>query len=175
MRLFRNQPWGEFVHLLHRTYSCRERHLLQHRFFMKSIDRTTRAFSVHTRRGKLLRVSREQYLRTDLGCGTTCYRSPFFGVPQQVDALPKPETHENGLLVLDKYNFATDGSLELNVPVLSRIIVMETVLQEVRNLNSNAFSRLESLIKSGEKQIIYFSNEHHKVIHKQTQRRKPKR
>ena len=133
MRHFRNQPWGEFVHLLHRTYSCRERHLLQHRFFMKSIDRTTRAFSVHTRRGKLLRVSREQYLRTDLGCGTTCYRSPFFGVPQQVDALPKPETHENGpYLVLDTNIILQQMDLlELNVPVLSRIIVMETVLQRL--------------------------------------------
>ena len=120
---------------------------------------------MHTRRGKLLRVSREQYLRTDLGCGTTCYRSPYFGVPQQIDALPKPETHEHGpYLVLDTNIILQQMDLlELNVPVISRIIVLETVLHEVRNLNSSTFSRLESLIKSGEKQIVYFSNEHHKA------------
>ena len=52
---------------------------------------------------------------------------PLFGVPQQVDALPKPETHENGpYLVLDTNIILQQMDLlELNVPVLSRIIVLK--------------------------------------------------
>ena len=51
--------------------------------------------------------------------------------------------------------------LELNVPPLSRIIILETVFDELKNLNSTTFSRLETLLKANEKQIIFFSNEHH--------------
>ena len=127
------------------------------------IKKTTKAFSVHTRRGKLLRVSKEQYLRTDLGCGTTCYNSPFHGIAQQIEAMPTPENHEYSSYIVLDTNVALQQMdlLELNVPPLSRIIILETVFDELKNLNSTTFSRLETLLKANEKQIIFFSNEHH--------------
>ena len=100
------------------------------------IKKTTKAFSVHTRRGKLLRVSKEQYLRTDLGCGTTCYNSPFHGIAQQIEAMPTPENHESSSYRVIDTNGALQQMdlLELNVPPLSRIIILETVFDVLKNL-----------------------------------------
>ena len=123
------------------------------------IKKTTKAFSVHTRRGKLLRVSKEQYLRTDLGCGTTCYNSPFHGIAQQIEAMPTPENHEySSYLVLDT-NVALQQMdlLELNVPPLSRIIILEIAFDELKNLNSTTLVDL-NFIKAMKANYFFSKN-----------------
>ena len=64
--------------------------------------------------------------------------------------MPTPENHEYSSYIVLDTNVALQQMdlLELNVPPLSRIIILETVFDELKNLNSTTFSRLETLLKA---------------------------
>lgn len=130
--------------------------------FVGRMEKTARAFPVHTRRGKLLRVVREHYLREDVGCGITWYNSEDdHGV--QLESVPAPvDPAFSHYLVLDTNIVLKQiDLLELNVLPMSRVIITQTVLEEVQHLNSAVYNRLVALIQSIKRQIIMFPNEHH--------------
>lgn len=51
----------------------------------------------------------------------------------------------------------------LEHPAIKDVIILSTVLQEVRNQNRSVYTRLKELIRNADKRFFYFSNEHHKV------------
>eukprot|EP00505_MAST-04D_sp_SCG-Rhode-Island_P002029 Stramenopile-MAST_4_protein_2029 len=128
--------------------------------------KTAHAFPVHTRRGKLLRVVREHYLRDDLGCGTTCWQQEQ-GVLHLSENLPRPvDANYVDYLVLDTNVVLKQiDLLELNVLPLSRLIIMQTVLEEVQHKSNSIYNRLVQLVQHSERQTILFPNEHHTETH----------
>jgi exosome complex exonuclease DIS3/RRP44 len=132
---------------------------------------SARAHTVLTRRGRVIRKVREHYLRDDLGCGTLCH----IGLqPLRIEELPAAPVTKSGMgdsiyLVLDtnvvlKQMDLLEHTVENNVVgagPLSRCIILQTVLDEVKHQNLSIFNRLQSLLTSPERQHVMFPNEHH--------------
>lgn len=121
-----------------------------------------KAFTHVTRRGKVLKRVREHYLRDDLGCGTV-HRTGT--EPLRIHRLPQPPVGAASAtyLVLDTNVVLKQMDvLEHKSPDLSRVILLQTVLDEVRHQNASLLNRLMALAGSSSKQYVIFSNEHHR-------------
>ena len=162
-------------------------HTHTRRLQMESSDQArwrARAHTVLTRRGRVLRKVREHYLRDDLGCGTLC---PIGLAPIQIEELPSmPVSGSDGnanvdsvYLVLDtnvvlkqmdllEHTVRTKAGEAVGSGPLSRCIILQTVLDEVKHQNLSIFNRLQTLLTSAERQHVMFPNEHHTETYVET-------
>lgn len=113
-----------------------------------------KSFVKKTKKGKVLKVVREHYLRDDIYSG-----SPL-------DAQCDPESHKLSAeaphyLVIDT-NIALHQMDLLEHTSVTDAIVTSVVLEEVRARNSSVYQRLRGLIASPTKRFYVFANEHHK-------------
>ena len=131
--------------------------MLSHKTFLKK-----------TRRGKVIKVVREHYLRDDLGCGIRgcpeCYGeedendaaaaapslSPACAprLPRRPGPSPCPSlVAEPHYLVLDT-NVVLDqiDVLEEAVDGLDNVVILQTVMEEVRHRSSPVYKRLKDVI-----------------------------
>ncbi|CAM9455731.1 unnamed protein product [Pylaiella littoralis] len=118
----------------------------------------SRAFFKKTRKGKILRVVSDHYLRDDIGCGS------LVGNPVSNEDLLRlaEESVMKRFLVLDTNVVLNQMDLLDNPsPALSCVIVLQTVMQEVRHNNLSLFRRLKQLLKEDSRVFIFFANEHH--------------
>lgn len=113
----------------------------------------------------ILQIVREHYLRTDIWCGsaacTTCEQEEH----DQVLA-PKPESLSNKYkfphyLILDT-NVVLDQIDVLEEEILQNVIILHTVLDEVKHKSSVVYKKLRDILKRGSRQFYVFVNEHHK-------------
>ncbi|KAH8278565.1 hypothetical protein KR018_005241 [Drosophila ironensis] len=125
---------------------------------------TLREFTRKTKRGNILKIVREHYLRDDIGCGSELCRQCFQNDSYQLSALPEirsslfPFPH---YLVLDT-NVVLDQIDVLEEDALCNVIVLSTVLQEVRHKSSAIFKRFNELLHDRTRHFYVFVNEHHK-------------
>ena len=115
-----------------------------------------RVFFRRSRKGKVVRVVDDKYLRSDVGAGYHC------GVaisPQQLQDFLQM-TPDKELLVIDT-NIALHeiDVLEFKCPATACVAVPQTVLQELRHLNLSVFHRLKALITNTELRYVFFPNE----------------
>ncbi|CAM9803551.1 unnamed protein product [Scytosiphon promiscuus] len=118
----------------------------------------SRAFFKKTRKGKILRVVSDHYLRDDIGCGS------LSGKPVSNEDLVQlaRESVTKRFLVLDTNVVLNQMDLLDNPsPALSCVIVLQTVLQEARHNNLSLFRRLKQLLKDDSRVFVFFANEHH--------------
>ncbi|KAI0287919.1 RNB-domain-containing protein [Russula brevipes] len=123
---------------------------------------TQRKFFKKTARGKVVKIIRERYLRDDVPCGiekcrectsTPVPRLPFSGV---VDHKLFP----NGHFVLPDTNvFLAQMDLMESSYFKTPIILLQTVLEEVRHRSLPLYNRLKALMKSDENRTWMFYNE----------------
>jgi len=125
-----------------------------------------------TRRGGVLKVVREHYLRDDICCGsgscTQCITdspslatSPYF----PSDTCPFPH-----YIVLDS-NAVLHQMDVLEDPVFQNVIVLQTVLNEVKHRSYSAYKRIRDLIAIKERNFYVFSNEHHRDTYTERQKK----
>ena len=113
-----------------------------------------------------MRVVREHYLREDIGCGISWYQSDDDNGIELESILPPVDPAYSKYLVLDTNIVLKQiDLLELSIVPLSRIVITQTVLDEVQHLNSAIYNRLVSIIQDINRQIILFPNEHHVDTH----------
>eukprot|EP00752_Nemacystus_decipiens_P011314 g10054.t1 len=118
----------------------------------------SRAFFKKTRKGKILRVVSDHYLRDDIGCGSLA-GNPVSS--EDLDQLARDSAMKR-FLVLDTNVVLNQMDLLDNPsPALSCVIVLQTVLQEARHNNLSLFRRLKQLLKDDSRVFIFFANEHH--------------
>ena len=121
-----------------------------------SLGAIRKVFYKRTRKGSVVRVVNEKYCRTDLGFGY------LHGTKLNIDDLGDliDQSLHKSLVVIDT-NIALRyiDLLEQNCPALSLILITQTVLQELRNLNLSVFRRLQALCKDASKTAIFFPNE----------------
>ncbi|XP_072784389.1 exosome complex exonuclease RRP44 isoform X1 [Taeniopygia guttata] len=131
---------------------------------------TSRTFVKRTRAGAVVKVVREHYLRDDIACGAAACRlcpraAPGGGSAPGLEARPGgpgsslcPGPH----FLLPDTNLLLHQIDILEDPVIKNVIVLQTVLQEVRNRSAPVYKRIRDLIQNPEKHFYSFTNEHHR-------------
>ncbi|KAG0266938.1 exosome catalytic subunit dis3 [Actinomortierella ambigua] len=110
-----------------------------------------KSFYQKNRSGSVFKVIREHYLRDDIGCGIeTCKRC------KQTEAPLSATPNINKLYPLP--HFLIDL---MEKPQISNVIVLQTVLEEVRNLSVPIYRRVRDIIADKDRKFFVFSNEHH--------------
>ena len=134
---------------------------------------THKVFFRKTRRNKILKVVREHYLRDDLICGSAacdeCPSKCAEGAKSSFPLSPDPKSLCPGL-VPDAHYLVVDTNvvlhnidvLEVNEGGLKDVIVLQTVLEEVRHRSSPIYKRLCDLLADSRRRFFVFINEHHK-------------
>ena len=125
----------------------------------------SKTFVKKTRKGNVLKVTREHYLRDDVGCGVNgCILCRMKSTDVILDSSPAsnskrcpfphyilPDTN----IILRQIDFLED-------PVIENVIILQIVLQEVKHQNPGIYKRLRDIIASKSRKFYVFSNEHHK-------------
>ncbi|XP_053792692.1 exosome complex exonuclease RRP44 [Vidua chalybeata] len=131
---------------------------------------TSRTFVKRTRAGAVVKVVREHYLRDDIACGAAACRlcppaAPGNGSAPGLEARPSgpasslcPGPH----FLLPDTNLLLHQIDILEDPVIKNVIVLQTVLQEVRNRSAPVYKRIRDVIQNPEKHFYSFTNEHHR-------------
>ncbi|EKM74947.1 hypothetical protein AGABI1DRAFT_80468 [Agaricus bisporus var. burnettii JB137-S8] len=123
---------------------------------------TQRKFFKKTARGKVIKVLRERYLRDDVSCGIrgciACHSSLEHSLP--ASGAPHP-SFPNGHFVLPDTNiFLSQMDLMEATLFTPPIILLQTVMEEVRHRSLALYNRLKALTKTDDKKIWVFYNEY---------------
>ncbi|XP_014350359.1 exosome complex exonuclease RRP44 [Latimeria chalumnae] len=123
----------------------------------------SKTFLKKTRSGGVMKIVREHYLRDDIWCGCQgCGECPQDGAPLQ----PQPGLESS--LCAAAYYILLDTNVVLHQidiledPVIRNVIILQTVLQEVRNRSAPVYKRIKDVINNPEKLFYTFTNEHHR-------------
>ncbi|XP_071559206.1 exosome complex exonuclease RRP44 [Temnothorax nylanderi] len=127
---------------------------------------TTKIFFRKTKGGKIFKTVREHYLRDDIYCGfktcTKCKARLRDMVLEEEDAgakstlIPSPY-----FLVLDT-NIILDQIDILEEDVITNVIILQTVLEEIRHKSSTVYKKLKAIIGNATRKFFVFINEHHR-------------
>ena len=129
---------------------------------------TSDSFHRKTKTGKIIKIVRERYLRTDISCGKrSCdvclevgskLRSAFDEDARLGSSQLVPSRH---LLIPDINAIVSQIDVFEDPEFGNDVVILETVLNEVRSKNLKTFSRLRSLISTESRRFNVFSNEFH--------------
>jgi exosome complex exonuclease DIS3/RRP44 len=127
------------------------------------------------KKNKILTVLKEVYLRKDIFCGSelcpNCYTSKTLKasiadghtLSQRLSSAPKGSKKPVDYLVIDT-NIVLHQMDILNKPNFKNIVILQTVLNEVKNQSAQLYSDLRDLCADPEKQFYVFSNEFREYV-----------
>lgn len=132
----------------------------------------SKVYVTSTRQGKVRKIVREVYLRHDIPCSSKlCTRCSVLAprdshdkqVPFVLSAEPSTtKTYTNGhYLVPDTNAFLSGMDLFESDKAFYDVIVLQTVLEEVKNRSLPLYHRLVNLSKNEDKRFYVFFNEFH--------------
>ncbi|XP_075146089.1 exosome complex exonuclease RRP44-like protein Dis3 [Haematobia irritans] len=126
---------------------------------------TIREFTRKTKRGNILKIVREHYLRIDLGCGSDiCHRcqQEEDGVPLRGDRMNRSSLFDFPHYIVLDTNVVLHQIDVLEEEALRNVIVLSTVLQEVKHCSTVIYKRFHEIIQHKPRGFFVFVNEHHK-------------
>ncbi|CAF2406785.1 unnamed protein product [Rotaria sp. Silwood2] len=130
------------------------------------IDDTRRlnSFLRKTRRGHVLKITHELYLRTDITCGSNACQQC---IVDQSTILDKHMKNGNNLVSTGHYLLVDTNIVLQQVDVLedslfTNVIVPQVVLDEVRHKSLAIYKRIRSIIAIPERKFFVFINEFNK-------------
>ncbi|KAG5262197.1 hypothetical protein AALO_G00293290 [Alosa alosa] len=123
----------------------------------------SKTFVKKTRSGGILKVVREHYLRDDIWCGSEVCED----CKDESPVLEKNPCLESSLCTYPHYlipdtNVVLHQIDVLEDPLIRNVIILQTVLQEVRHRSGPAYKRIKDAIHNKEKHFYTFTNEHHR-------------
>ncbi|XP_063864505.1 exosome complex exonuclease RRP44-like [Scylla paramamosain] len=129
---------------------------------MGLVERKLKVFYRKTKKGNIIKVVREHYLRDDVwcgyeGCGQCECEKPTLDMPDISDSTLVPESH---LIMIDT-NVALHQIDVLCDDSITNVIIPQTVVGEVRHRSLPIYKRLRDLIETSAKKFYVFTNEHH--------------
>ena len=115
--------------------------------------RKSKTLMVKTRSGKILKIIREHYLRDDIDNGLDCVK------------LDRHPIMQNDLINKEHYLVPDTNVLlqQMDVfehPSIQNVVILQTVLKEIRHRSSPVYRRLNELINNKDKKFFVFTNEH---------------
>ncbi|XP_061397184.1 exosome complex exonuclease RRP44 [Musca vetustissima] len=126
---------------------------------------TIREFTRKTKRGNILKIVREHYLRIDLGCGSDiCHRcqQDEDGVQLRTERMNRSTLFDFPHYVVLDTNVVLHQIDVLEEDALRNVIVLSTVLQEVKHCSSVIYKRFHEVVQHKPRGFFVFVNEHHK-------------
>uniref|UniRef100_A0A3B5AX49 Protein DIS3 homolog n=1 Tax=Stegastes partitus TaxID=144197 RepID=A0A3B5AX49_9TELE len=123
----------------------------------------SKTFVKKTRSGGVMKIVREHYLRDDIWCGSEACTE----CQQESTVLQKDACIESNLCSYPHYlipdtNVVLHQIDVLEDPVIRNVIILQTVLQEVRHRSAPIYKRLKDIIHEKEKHFYTFTSEHHR-------------
>lgn len=124
---------------------------------------TSKTFVKRTKKGSVIQVVREHYLRDDVWCGvegcTACSQDdPPLPTTPLTDSDLCPYPHylvPDTNIFLHEIDFLEDAAVR-------NVIVLQVVLDEVKHRNLSTYHRLRDIVANKEKRFYVFANEHRK-------------
>ncbi|XP_033754703.1 exosome complex exonuclease RRP44-like [Pecten maximus] len=134
---------------------------------------TSKTFVKKTKRGKILKIVREHYLRDDISCGSESCQicDPFdFGQPLSSEPENKSRLCLTPHYIIPDTNVVFDQMDVLEDNVVQNVVILQTVLDEVRHRSSPGYKRLKSMLANPSKHFFTFCNEFNKHTYVERQK-----
>ncbi|TNN70615.1 Exosome complex exonuclease RRP44 [Liparis tanakae] len=123
----------------------------------------SKTFMKKTRSGGVMKIVREHYLRDDIWCGSElCAECKHESAVLQRDPCIESNLCSYPHYVIPDTNVVLHQIDVLEDPVIRNVIILQTVLQEVRHRSAPVYKRLKDIIHEQEKHFYTFTNEHHR-------------
>ncbi|CAG5093776.1 Similar to RRP44A: Exosome complex exonuclease RRP44 homolog A (Arabidopsis thaliana) [Cotesia congregata] len=126
----------------------------------------TKTFFRKTKSGNIFKIVRDHYLRDDIWCGSEACESCK---PRKKDlVLEEKNPGTKSSLISDPYYLLLDTNIvldQINIleeDLLCNVIILQTVLEEVKHRSSNVYKKLKDIIADPKRKFYVFVNEHHK-------------
>jgi len=131
--------------------------------------RRTSNFTKKTRSGKILTIAREHYLRDDLYCGSAaCKSCPMRADERKLQSAAEAPGKQYFVLdtnvLLHQMDLLEACAAKAERGLLANLIVLQTVLDEVRGNNLKLYTRVRAFIAAHPHAVV-FCNEHHRVTY----------
>ncbi|XP_033469416.1 exosome complex exonuclease RRP44 [Epinephelus lanceolatus] len=123
----------------------------------------SKTFVKKKRSGGVMKIVREHYLRDDIWCGSeVCTECKQESTVLQSDACIESNLCSYPHYLVPDTNVVLHQIDVLEDPVIRNVIILQTVLQEVRHRSAPVYKRLKDIIHEKEKHFYTFTNEHHR-------------
>ena len=127
---------------------------------------TSKTFVKKTKKGNVLKVVREHYLRDDVHCGVTICSICHSSSSDLYILEATPHSQSTKCLfphyILPDTNVCLHQVDILEDPAITNVILTQIVLQEVKHQNPGTYKRLRDIVANKTRRFFVFSNEHHK-------------
>ncbi|KAL7049702.1 hypothetical protein ACKWTF_003826 [Chironomus riparius] len=126
---------------------------------------TNKVFLRKNKRGNVLKIIREHYLRTDLWCGSRCC---VICPHEKHDLILSENPTSRSALIKEPHYLLLDTNVILDQidifeeDVLSNVIVVQTVIDEVKHRSTGVYKRLRDILSNPARSFYTFVNEHHR-------------
>ncbi|KAG1933606.1 exosome complex exonuclease RRP44 [Pimephales promelas] len=123
----------------------------------------SKTFVKKTRSGGVLKIVREHYLRDDIWCGSeVCKECKDEAPVLQEDACIESNLCSYPHYLIPDTNVVLHQLDILVDPLIRNVIILQTVLQEVRHRSATVYKRIKDAIHEKDKHFYTFTNEHHR-------------
>ncbi|KAK9129204.1 hypothetical protein Sjap_009691 [Stephania japonica] len=118
------------------------------------VGKTNKSFFAKTKEGRVLKVLREHYLRSDIYCGASACEVCN-------STVARLSSDASAIIIVDS-NVVLHQIDLLENPAINDVVVLSTVREEVKNKNLSVYNRLRALCSNPLRRFYVFINEHHK-------------
>ncbi|XP_012223376.1 exosome complex exonuclease RRP44 [Linepithema humile] len=127
---------------------------------------TTKVFFRKTKGGNIFKTVREHYLRDDIYCGFKMCKKCRARPRDMI--LDEENVGAKSSLILVPYFLVLDTNIILDQidileeDVITNVIILQTVLEEIRHRSSTVYKKLKNIIADTKRKFFVFINEHHR-------------
>jgi exosome complex exonuclease DIS3/RRP44 len=124
----------------------------------------SKAFLKKTKKGTVVKIVKEHYLREDIGCGSQACLSCIRADQTTLLGIQPRQLLKNSLkghYILPDTNALLHQVDVIEHPIIQDVIILQTVLDELRHLNVSVYTRIRQLMSDPKRRFYVFSNEHH--------------
>ncbi|KAI8340999.1 exosome complex exonuclease RRP44 [Choanephora cucurbitarum] len=120
----------------------------------------SKSFVKRTRKGNVVKVVKEHYLRDDIPCSSEiCQACSKVSAPILSDEPRSTTQFRPHYLIPDTNVFISQLDI-MEHPAIKDVIVLQTVKEEVRHLSLPVYNRLNTILADKNKRFYMFANEH---------------